>query len=151
MNDEQERGPFGDARPDADFGQSGARPSERQEDVSDRDNVGTVSPEDYPSEERSGFSQQQQQQSEYGESGQNFGEDELDELDDEDFDEDDEDDDDVQADYSGEAFGSGAGAGGSGNAEDYDDDPVGGGGSGIQQPMRDAPDSYGDGSSGGMR
>lgn len=52
MTGEQQRGPFGDARPDAPGAGETIRPSLPQEEVEDRENVGTVRPEDYPAETR---------------------------------------------------------------------------------------------------
>lgn len=51
---------------------------------------------------------------------------------------------------SSEVKGSGAVAGGDGAPEDYDNDPVGGGGSLTQKVARKKPDTGGDGSKGGM-
>lgn len=52
---------------------------------------------------------------------------------------------------SGVATGSGAGAGGGGSAEDYDSDPVAGGGPSAIRPDREAPNSGADGAKGGSR
>jgi hypothetical protein len=48
---EEKRGPFGDARPDADRNEN-VTPSLTEEKVEDRDNVSTVTPEDYPLADR---------------------------------------------------------------------------------------------------
>ena len=121
MTDEQERGPWGDARPDA--GPTGdVTPSRPQEKVEDRENVSTVTPEDYPLADREdsavdGRSNRGRQPSQ----------------------------------GSGRVRGSGAGAGGGGNPEDYDSDPQGGGGSFVQKPARTAPEKFADAPSGGSR
>ena len=47
-----ERGPFGDARPDAGENDMRTGGSNPQEDVEDRDNVSTVKPEEYPEADR---------------------------------------------------------------------------------------------------
>lgn len=47
-----DRGPFGDARPANTKNDLRANPSLPQEDVDDRENVSTVSPEDYPLSDR---------------------------------------------------------------------------------------------------
>lgn len=50
-NDTTPRGPLGDARPDG--AERAPTPGgQRQEDVEDRGNVSTVTPEDYPLDER---------------------------------------------------------------------------------------------------
>jgi hypothetical protein len=51
MNEHKKRGPFGDARPGADRN-TDITPSLTEETVSDRENVGTVTPEDYPLADR---------------------------------------------------------------------------------------------------
>lgn len=51
MNDTA-RGPLGDARPDASGDGAQIRPSLPQEKVEDRENVGSVTPEDYPAKDR---------------------------------------------------------------------------------------------------
>ena len=50
--DETERGPLGDARRDADRQHTRTGGSLPQEDVEDRENVSTVTPEDYPEADR---------------------------------------------------------------------------------------------------
>lgn len=45
---EMDRGPFGDVRPDSGRNDSRANPSLPQADVEDRENVSTVTPDDYP-------------------------------------------------------------------------------------------------------
>jgi len=45
------RGPLGDARPDADGGKSPTRGGQPPEKVEDRPVVGSVKPEDYPSQQ----------------------------------------------------------------------------------------------------
>lgn len=47
-----ERGPLGDARPDAQDDDPRANPGQPQEDVEDRPSVGQVKPEDYPADDR---------------------------------------------------------------------------------------------------
>jgi hypothetical protein len=49
---QMDRGPFGDARPDKVKNDPRANPSLPQEDVEDRNNVSTVTPEDYPLQDR---------------------------------------------------------------------------------------------------
>lgn len=49
---ETDRGPLGDARPDNTGNDPGANPSLPQEDVEVRENVSTVTPEDYPVADR---------------------------------------------------------------------------------------------------
>jgi hypothetical protein len=49
---EMDRGPLGDARPDNVKNDPRANASLPQEDVEDRENVSTVTPEDYPKEDR---------------------------------------------------------------------------------------------------
>lgn len=49
---EMDRSPFGDARPDNSKNDPRANPSLPQEDVEDRENVSTVTPEDYPAADR---------------------------------------------------------------------------------------------------
>ncbi len=48
---EEKRGPYGDARPDADRNEK-VTPSTTEEKVEDRENVSTVTPEDYPLADR---------------------------------------------------------------------------------------------------
>ncbi|SKB90712.1 hypothetical protein [Sphingopyxis flava] len=99
MSDTVPRGPLGDARPDtphADTRGDGPQPPEK---VEDRENVGTVRPEDYPRNARdagdvTGASNRGRRRSQ----------------------------------ASGAVSGSGAGAGGGGNPEDFDSDAQGGGG-----------------------
>jgi hypothetical protein len=47
-----DRGPFGDTRPDNTKNDTRATPSLPQENVEDRENVSTVTPEDYPLADR---------------------------------------------------------------------------------------------------
>mgnify|MGYP001436860819 CR=1 FL=1 len=97
MSDTVPRGPLGDARPDtphADTRGDGPQPPEK---VEDRENVGTVRPEDYPGNARgagdvTGASNRGRRRSQ----------------------------------ASGAVSGSGAGAGGGGNPEDFDSDAQGG-------------------------
>lgn len=49
---EPERGPWGDARPDADRHDTRTGGSVPQEKVDKRENVSVVTPEDYPAEDR---------------------------------------------------------------------------------------------------
>lgn len=49
---EMDRGPLGDARPDNQSNDPRANPSLPQEDVEDRENVSTVTSEDYPAADR---------------------------------------------------------------------------------------------------
>lgn len=91
------RGPLGDARPDG--AERAPTPGgQKQEDVEDRENVSTVTPEDYPLDQRASADT----------AGLNRGR--------------------RRSKGSGPVSGSGAGAGGKGNPEDYDSDPQGGGG-----------------------
>jgi hypothetical protein len=120
MVNDAKRGPLGDARPDADENGTDIRHSLAQENVEDRENVGTVEPDDYPNPALAGVDR-----------AQNRGK--------------------PPSMGSGEVHGSGAGAGGGGVAEDYDDDPQGGGGKLQQNPMRKAPDTKGDAPIGGSR
>ncbi|MBE1529489.1 hypothetical protein GGC65_003945 [Sphingopyxis sp. OAS728] len=91
------RGPLGDARPDG--AERAPTPGgQPQEKVEDRENVGTVKPEDYPLGDRASADT----------AGLNRGH--------------------RRSTGSGPVSGSGAGAGGKGNPEDYDSDPQGGGG-----------------------
>jgi hypothetical protein len=93
------RGPLGDARPDArQFPAAPTPGSLKPEKVEDRDNVGTVKPEDYPSDQHAKLDDAAANRGRRAGAG------------------------------SGLVTGSGAGAGGKGNAEDYDSDPQGGGG-----------------------
>lgn len=50
--EKKSRGPFGDARPDNKKNDPRANPSLPQEDVENRENVSTVTPEDYPAADR---------------------------------------------------------------------------------------------------
>lgn len=87
----------------------------KPEKVENRENVGTVTPEDYPPDQRGGLDEEDANRGHRAGKG------------------------------SGPVSGSGAGAGGKGNAEDYDSDPQGGGGDGAigtgRKPARgaDAP------------
>lgn len=49
---DEKRGPLGDARPDGGRETAPTEGGQPQEDVEDRPNVGTVRPEDYPSDQR---------------------------------------------------------------------------------------------------
>lgn len=51
MSTSEKRGPLGDARPDAEPSRN-VTPSLPQEKPEDRENVGTVTPEDYPLADR---------------------------------------------------------------------------------------------------
>lgn len=51
-DENKDQGPFGDVRPQPGAGNPEVNPSLPQEDVSDRDNVSIVAPEDYPPDER---------------------------------------------------------------------------------------------------
>lgn len=98
MTDNVPRGPLGDARPDAtdeNIKTPGSLPPEK---VEDRENVGTVKPENYPREDRAAGDAAAANRGARSGTG------------------------------SGPVTGSGAGAGGRGNPEDYDSDPQGGGG-----------------------
>ncbi|AJA07702.1 hypothetical protein SKP52_03870 [Sphingopyxis fribergensis] len=98
-SDTTPRRPLGDARSDADPKDRAPTPgSLKQADVQNRENVGTVTPEDYPHDQRAKLD----------EAGLNRGR--------------------RAGTGSGPATGSGAGAGGKGNDEDYDSDPQSGGG-----------------------
>ena len=93
------RGPLGDARPDAQQRPVAPTPgSLKPEKVEDRDNVGMVSPEDYPEDQRAKLDEGDANRGHRPGKG------------------------------SGPVTGSGAGAGGKGNPEDFDADPQGGGG-----------------------
>src|SRR3546814_11904781 len=93
------RGPLGDARPDAQGRPAAPTPGSLQpEKVEDRDNVGMVSPEDYPEDQRAKLDEGDANRGHRPGKG------------------------------SGPVTGSGAGAGGKGNPEDFDADPQGGGG-----------------------
>lgn len=95
------RGPLGDARPDALKHPVAPTPgSLKPEKVENRDNVGSVRPEDYPEDQRAKLAEGDANRGHRPGKG------------------------------SGPVTGSGAGAGGKGNPEDYDADPQGGGGSG---------------------
>jgi len=95
------RGPLGDARPDALREAVAPTPgSLKPEKVEDRENVGTVQPEDYPADQRARLDDAAANRGRRAGKG------------------------------SGPVTGSGAGAGGKGNPEDYDNDPQGGGGRG---------------------
>ncbi len=97
--DTPRRGLLGGARPDADPEDRAPTPgSLKQADVDERDNVGSVTPEDYPAEQRAKLDAGELNRGRRAGKG------------------------------SGPATGSGAGAGGKGNEEDYDSDPQGGGG-----------------------
>jgi hypothetical protein len=92
------REPLGNAQPDAadeDIKTPGSLPPAK---VEDRENVGTVQPEDYPREGRAAADPGADNRGRRASKG------------------------------SGPVSGSGAGAGGKGNAEDYDSDPQAGGG-----------------------
>lgn len=49
---ENPKGPFGDVRPDAPSADPRTKGSRPQEKVEDRENVSTVTPEDYPAADR---------------------------------------------------------------------------------------------------
>lgn len=51
-DDLQQRGPAGDARPSPDATDPRTRGGQPQENVNDRGNVGQVSPDDYPEDQR---------------------------------------------------------------------------------------------------
>ncbi|MES2497609.1 MAG: hypothetical protein V4618_15960 [Pseudomonadota bacterium] len=51
-DDMPRRGPAGDVRPNAQDPDPGTRGGQQQEDVVDRPNVSTVTPEDYPAADR---------------------------------------------------------------------------------------------------
>ena len=96
--DNVRRGPLGDARPgatDENIKTPGSLPPEK---VEDRENVGSVRPEDYPREDRASADPGAANRGRRASKG------------------------------SGPVSGSGAGAGGKGNAEDYDSDPQAGSG-----------------------
>lgn len=123
------RGPLGDARPDALDGPVAPTPgSLKPEKVEDRDNVGTVRPEDYPEDQRARLDDAAANRGRRAGkgSGRRAGK------------------------GSGPATGSGAGAGGKGNAEDYDADPQGGGGS-ARTPGDHGPKRGADAPTGGSR
>lgn len=51
MTQKQARGPLGDARPDSSEAARNPRKGKTKEKVEDRPSVGTVTPEDYPSQQ----------------------------------------------------------------------------------------------------
>lgn len=55
MTNDIKRGPLGDARPDANNADVDVHPNMPQENVENRENVGSVKPEDYPHPELAGI------------------------------------------------------------------------------------------------